>query len=103
MRTLAGWLAYLTGGYAYAQIETQATGTAGAITATFTGKELKGGWTLGGGIEVMLASNWSARVEYLHLDFGSDTGSLIRPALPTITDNATLTMEVIRAGVNYRF
>ena len=99
----AGWLAYLTGGYAYAQLDTEATATAGAVTANFSANDIRGGWTLGGGVEMMLAPNWSAKVEYLHLDFGSDSGSLVLPGLPTITDNARLTMEVVRAGVNYRF
>ncbi len=99
----AGWLAYITGGYAYAQLETEATATAGAVTAIFSARDIRNGWTLGGGVEMMLAPNWSAKVEYLHLDFGSDTGNLILPGLPTITDSAGLTMEVVRAGVNYRF
>jgi outer membrane immunogenic protein len=99
----AGWLAYLTGGYAYAHLETSATGTAGAVTANFSANDMRNGWTIGAGVELMLSQNWSAKLEYLHLDFGTDTSNLILPGLPTITDNASLTMEVVRAGVNYRF
>ncbi len=30
------------------------------------------GWTLGAGIEYMLGTNWTIKVEYLHFDFGNN-------------------------------
>ncbi len=30
------------------------------------------GWTLGAGIEYMLGTNWTVKVEYLHFDFGNN-------------------------------
>ena len=68
------------------------------------------GWTgfyiglnAGGGIEVALAPNWSARLEYLYLNFGKVSTTWVLPGLPAITDNARFDMNVVRAGVNYRF
>jgi outer membrane immunogenic protein len=57
---------------------------------------LHGGWTAGAGLEVGLTRNWSARAEYLYLDFGSATYAL------TGMSN-DLTANLLRFGVNYRF
>src|SRR5262249_38335202 len=48
-----GWMAYVTGGYAYTRLTTDATASAGAVTASVSNSEFRSGWTLGGGIEVM--------------------------------------------------
>lgn len=98
-----GWLAYATGGYAYARLETSASATAGAATATLSQNSVRSGWTAGGGIEVALTSHWSAKAEYLYVDFGSSTTTWTVPGLPTLTDNTKFNMNVVRAGVNYRF
>ena len=55
---------YITGGYAYARLETDAFAAAGPVSATFSRDETRHGWTAGGGIEVMLSRNWTAKVEY---------------------------------------
>jgi opacity protein-like surface antigen len=98
-----GWLLYATGGYAYARLETDASAVAGPATATFTLRETRNGWTAGTGIEVEFAPRWSARLEYLYFDFGNTSSSLVLTGLPTITDDAHLTMNVVRGGVNFRF
>jgi outer membrane immunogenic protein len=98
-----GWFFYATGGYAYARLETNASATAGAVSATFTDNETRHGWAAGGGIEVALAPQWSAKLEYLHLDFGSAATTWTLPGLPSITDDARLAMSVVRAGINFRF
>ncbi len=35
----------------------------------------------------MLAQNWSAKVEYLYMDFGTHDGSWTFTGLPTINDS----------------
>jgi outer membrane immunogenic protein len=99
----AGWLLYVTGGYAYARLETNAVASAGGVSAGFSATETRGGWTIGGGAEVALNAHWSAKVEYLYLDFGTTHTAIPFSGLPTVTDNAKLNSNVIRAGVNYRF
>jgi outer membrane immunogenic protein len=99
----SGWLIYATGGYAYARIETDAFAAAGATAAAFSLHETRGGWTVGSGIEVAFAPGWSARLEYLYLDFGNRSTTMTFAALPAIVDDARLSMNVVRAGVNYRF
>ena len=98
-----GWLIYATGGYAYARLETTATASAGGASASLSQNDNRNGWTVGGGIEVALTSHWSAKAEYLYMNFGSHTTTWPVPGLPSLTDNTKLDMNVVRAGVNYRF
>ena len=103
------WLIYATGGYAYANLETNALATAGPLSASFSQREIRSGWTAGAGIEVGFAPNWSAKLEYLYADFGNVRTTWLAPTvpllppLPALNDDARLTMNVVRAGVNYRF
>ncbi|HEY2186011.1 MAG TPA: outer membrane protein [Xanthobacteraceae bacterium] len=96
------WLMYATGGYAYARVETDAVAAAGPAFATFSLHETRNGWTAGSGIEVAFAPGWSAKLEYLYLDFGNRSSALTLPP-PPIIDDAHFTMNVVRAGANYRF
>jgi outer membrane immunogenic protein len=65
------------------------------------------GWTAGVGVETRLwNTNWLARVEYLHYDFGSGFSTQTIPAgggLVTTTTSGHLTSDVVRAGLNYKF
>ena len=98
------WLIYATGGYAYAKLETDASATAAIASATLSLRETRNGWTVGGGIEVDMGGGFSGKLEYLYLDFGRHTNTLLLGgALPAIADNARLTLSVVRAGLNYRF
>jgi outer membrane immunogenic protein len=97
------WLVYATGGYAYARIETDASASAPGIAAAVSQTETRNGWTVGGGIEVAVNRAWSAKVEYLYLDFGSANNAWTLTGLPTVNDNARIYSNVVRAGVNYKF
>jgi outer membrane immunogenic protein len=97
------WLVYATGGYAYAEIDTDASAAAPGFAATFTRHEIRNGWTAGGGIEVALNPKWTAKLEYLYLDFGRVDNPWVLNVLPTIDDNARIVSSVVRAGLNYRF
>jgi outer membrane immunogenic protein len=98
----SGWMIYAAGGYAYGRIETDAVAAAGPAVAVFSLHETRNGWTAGSGIEVAFAPGWSAKLEYLYLDFGHRSSTLGFVPLP-VTDGAHLAMNVVRAGVNYRF
>jgi outer membrane immunogenic protein len=98
----SSWLMYVTGGYAYARIETDALAAAGMAAAAFSLHDTKSGWTAGGGIEVALAPGWSAKLEYLYLDFGHRGSTLVLLPAAAIVDDAHFTMNVVRVGVNYR-
>jgi outer membrane immunogenic protein len=99
----AGWLLYGTAGYAYGQLATDANASAGPATASFSAKDFVDGWTAGGGIEVLVAPRWSVKGEYLFTDFGRANHSFAFTGLPTLNDSAHVTLNVVRAGVNFRF
>ena len=61
------------------------------------------GWTAGAGLEYALYQNWSAKLEYDYLGFGSQTLNLPTAAFPAYTSNATLNVQEVKAGINFKF
>jgi opacity protein-like surface antigen len=59
------------------------------------------GWIAGGGLEYMLGSRWSAKLEYDHLDFGSKTLAFANPFGNSV--NFKTAVNEVKAGVNYHF
>lgn len=86
-------LPYVTGGLGYGDREvTLSSGTASSLNA---------GWTAGGGVELGLSPNWSAKAEYLHYDLG--TTSFFSAASNSSTLNVPIKDNVVRAGINYHW
>ena len=105
-------LLYATGGAAYGTLKTNLglagftpNGTPVAVTASSS--DTRFGWTVGGGVEAMFASNWSAKIEYLYMDLGSVSSTAVFPTAAGIglgaTLNSRITDNIIRAGINYHF
>jgi outer membrane immunogenic protein len=87
------FLPYFTGGVAFGDIQ--------ANRAPFAGvSDTNAGWTLGGGIEGVIAGPWTAKIEYLYADLGKTTCAVAACGVAT---NADLTVNVVRGGINYRF
>ena len=57
---------------------------------------------LGGGIEYAFAPNFSAKIEYLYADLGTET-YLALPALDPTPRTHDVVVQTVRAGLNYRF
>lgn len=81
-------LFYGTAGLAFGQGELEYLGTSERHT--------HGGWTVGAGLEVGLAANWSARAEYLYVDL-SETNYVLTNM------NTGIESNIVRFGLNYRF
>lgn len=95
------WLVYGTGGVAFTDekflICNVTVGCAGRSKTV-------SGWTAGGGVEYAFASNLSAKLEYLHADFGTQSFARMRIGNGFFAArNITLTNDMVRVGVNYRF
>jgi outer membrane immunogenic protein len=88
------FLPYVTGGLAFGDIQASTPSFAGATST-------QAGWTLGGGIEMSLVGNWSAKAEYLYVDLGKFNCGTSCSLLTT--DNVSFHTNLLRAGVNYRF
>lgn len=101
-------LLYVTGGAAFVKLTEQWNYLGNPFVPypaePHSSSETARGWTLGGGIEAMLGSNWSARAEYLFIDTGKGAVQTIHADLPepspTQLDH---TFHVFRFGVNYMF
>ena len=87
------FLPYFTGGLAVGDIEANRTGLIGSTSTN-------AGWTVGVGIEGVIAGNWTAKLEYLYADLGSTTCIAVACGVAT---NVDLTVNVVRGGLNYRF
>jgi outer membrane immunogenic protein len=65
----------------------------------------RSGWTAGGGIEYALPRNWSAKLEYDFMEFGTERllFNLAPVAPPLIHFDARQRVQVLKFGLNYRF
>jgi outer membrane immunogenic protein len=71
-----------------------------------SGNLTRNGWTVGAGVEWMLAPSWSLLVEYDHMDFGTDNVALSGVALGgpfTFTEQIKQSIDQVLVGVNWRF
>jgi len=93
-------LVYGKGGLALAEDQSSLTDL-GANTASTT--FMRTGWTAGAGLEYALDNNWSAKIEYDYLGFGSQALNFTTPVLGSVTSNANLNVQEIKAGLNFRF
>jgi outer membrane immunogenic protein len=113
LRGRLGWSAdralfFATGGAAFRNFHLHQTNTyAGLLIEDVSISGHQTGWTAGGGVEYMLSSNWlggswSGKIEYLHMDFGTISGTDVIPIGPVnVSHSANLTVDVVHAGLNY--
>jgi outer membrane immunogenic protein len=88
---------YATGGWAFSNIDLTWKVTTALPSFTTTAHS---GWTVGGGWEYALTSNWIGRLEYLYYDFG--THRLPLP-FPNFLQDAHPRFHVARVGLSYKF
>jgi outer membrane immunogenic protein len=92
-------LLYGTAGGAFAGTNLNVCNVAGVCASD---SQNRTGWVAGAGIEFGFLENWSVKLEYLHADFG--TKNYLSPPVGTFnTRGVSLTDDVVRVGVNYRF
>jgi outer membrane immunogenic protein len=113
-------LIYGTGGVAWDSEERsgQVTGSTAIPPATFNTASiatsyntLNSGWVGGGGLEFMATANWLVRVEYLHYQFNGGSTRSVACTLCGAGSFAgagnftwgSTTLDVIRAGLSYKF
>jgi len=101
---------FVTGGVAVAGLRTAGDlfgfdPTGAPATNPFSNITVNAGWTVGGGFEARLVGNWTGKIEYLYMDFGSMTTGVNNQLNTTITAlfNSRLADQVVRVGINYKF
>jgi len=102
LRARAGWLfgntlVFATGGWAITEVNEVGIGDAAGQTAT--NESVRSGWVLGGGIEHAFSPNMTAKIEYLHMDFGRYEGYSENQEYYSF-DN---TIDLVRAGLNIKY
>jgi outer membrane immunogenic protein len=97
------YLAYATGGVAYGNV--LATILNAGPTGIDSEIHTRVGYTVGGGIEAMVAPNWSAKLEYLYTDFGTANGytCVVCTPFPPTKELVFLNSNIVRLGVDYHF
>jgi outer membrane immunogenic protein len=93
-------LIYGKGGAAFARDRSTFTDLAGNSASNATTRT---GWTAGVGLEYGIAANWSAKIEYDYLSFGSQPLSFMKATPTTYASKASLNAQEIKAGINFRF
>ena len=100
------WLVYGTGGVAWTYDKLERTQLAGMpvggstlVGTTEAALLWRWGWAAGAGVEVPIARNWSAKLEYLATEFGNRQKSFPAAGQAFSSD---LSMQRLRLGVNYQ-
>ena len=98
-------LLYATGGLAYGEVKSNETIGLVAPQA-LSQSNTNVGWTVGVGVEGVIAGNWTAKLEYLYVDLGTVSGSFATTIGTTnLVSNfsSRVTDNILRAGINYKF
>jgi outer membrane immunogenic protein len=93
-------LAYVKGGYAYADNRESVT-FAGAPIPFLLDRNHNHGWTIGGGAEYMFAPSWAVKAEYQYYEFGD--ARFLSPLAPGPFGTFHNDEHSLKVGVNYRF
>jgi outer membrane immunogenic protein len=91
-------LFFAKGGAAFADERDTVTSPLGIPSGTSTTQV---GWIAGGGLEYAMDRNWSAKIEYDYLGFGSQSVPAAAPA--GAPGSVGLNIQRVIAGINYRF
>jgi outer membrane immunogenic protein len=99
------WLLYAKGGGAWGHGSSSGVGTtaAGAFFDTTSSSTDRSGWVVGAGVEWGFAPNWSAKLEYNHVDFGSRNVTIFSSTGTSSFVSSNETIDIVKAGINYRF
>ena len=94
------WLGYVTGGYAFGARVNETVGPAAFVASSGT----LNGWAAGVGVEYAFAPNWSAKLEYLHVELDQKTFFTGVGACAVVAlCQRGADIDLVRVGLNYRF
>jgi outer membrane receptor protein involved in Fe transport/opacity protein-like surface antigen len=104
-------LLYVTGGPAFAEFVAGGTtssfdATGAAAISPFYTLHTKVGWAAGAGAEAHISGPWAAKIEYLHMDFGTVSSTAINDLsspLVNVNFNSHITDNIIKVGLNFKF
>jgi outer membrane immunogenic protein len=94
-------LLYVKGGAAWVRDKHNIRELGCTICESFSASETRTGWTWGTGLEYAFTANWSGKIEYDYMDFGTKTVSFCSD--PDCGVDIRQRVHMVKAGVNYRF
>ena len=97
----SNWLIYAKGGWATANIRTEGTNPLNGVTAA--PRQWQSGWTVGGGVDYLVAANWilGVDVNYYNIDF--DRSAIATNGLRVSFSNASADVYAVMGRVSYKF
>ena len=99
-------MVYGLAGVAWGEVDTNSEGTFLIFPLTATGSATHVGWVAGVGLEYAVTQNILARVEYNHVDLGSERLDLDLAfggtTVGTLPSKADLTADIIKVGVSWK-
>jgi outer membrane immunogenic protein len=106
--TFDRFMVYATAGLSIGNFEVEDTiiNNNGAWQYQGTDSGTRLGWVVGGGVEMKLFGQWSLKGEYLRSEFANSNFRALHSTLPNlfwVDHTAKMTIDVFRAGINYRF
>jgi opacity protein-like surface antigen len=103
-------MVFATGGVAWQRVEVTINCTAGGTCGfngiapfAVTNSAVLTGASVGGGVDVKLAGNWSARGEYRYSDYGTWRTTLGTPATLAVTTDIRMRTHTALFGLAYTF
>ncbi|MCP4619035.1 MAG: porin family protein [Bradyrhizobium sp.] len=113
VRARLGWLVapnvmlFAAGGAAWQDVTVgascQNTGSWCSIARNVSFNTTKSGWTVGGGVEAKVWTNWLARVEYRYSDFGSTAYAFFPSTIDAVYMHHDLKTQIVSFGLAYQF
>jgi outer membrane immunogenic protein len=106
--TSNAWLLYAVGGVAFGQTDTTLSIVRDGVGAdSRTNSDTRVGWTVGAGVEYMMAPNWILGVEYRYTDLGRADVTVPAGTFPAAHGaafgSADYRTNDVRARVSYKF
>ena len=108
-------LVYGSGGVAFQQLSVGATCDGGngswcGYTLNIIGPQrsesastVRAGWTVGGGLEAVLAGNWLGKLEFRYADFGQFDHAFFAGTADEVDTSVHLQTYTFLAGIGYKF
>jgi len=98
-------LFFVKAGGAWVNEDFSLFGNPGGVTFADAGSQTRFGWMLGTGLEFAFWQNWSAKIEYDYMHFGTDSFdfNFVPGGAFCCTFDIDQDMHVVKFGINYRF
>jgi outer membrane immunogenic protein len=90
-------LIYGGGGAAFGNIQT------GLIPPSTFDSSTEAGWTIGAGVEIAFAPNWTVKAEYLFIDVPDVTCTTVGNCGGAAGSTVSFNESIVRAGINFKF